>query len=69
MAVHQCEKYQVNPKRSHEQDVKIIVRYIIGKNNKGIIINPNGNTETLEGLCMPTLQVINAKKIKMIQFQ
>ena len=48
MAVHQCAKYQINPKRAHEQAVKRIVRYLLATKNKGIIIKPNGNLKELE---------------------
>jgi len=41
MAVHQCARYSVNPKLSHEKAVKRIGRYLLGTQNRGIIFNPN----------------------------
>ena len=34
MAVHQCAKYQINPKLSHEKAVKRIVRYLLATKEK-----------------------------------
>lgn len=44
MAVHQYEKYQIDPKLSHEKAVKRIVRYLLGTKDKGLLIKPNKNT-------------------------
>ena len=40
-AVHQCARFSVNPKLSHERAVKRIVRYLKGTSDKGIILRPN----------------------------
>ena len=48
MAVHQCAKYQIDPKHAHEQAVKRIVRYLLGTKNKGILIKPNEKVKELE---------------------
>ena len=48
MAVHQCAKYQIAPKRAHEQAIKRIVRYLLATKDKGIIIKPNNNLTQLE---------------------
>ena len=40
-AVHQCARFSVNPKLSHERAVKRIVRYLKGTSDKGIILQPN----------------------------
>ena len=48
MAVHQCAKYQINPKLSHEKAVKRIVRYLLATKEKGIIVKPNENFQELE---------------------
>ena len=42
-AVHQCARFSANPKKSHANAVKQIVRYLIGTRDKGIIIAPTGN--------------------------
>ena len=39
-AVHQCARFTFAPKRSHEEAVKRIVRYLIGTRDKGLIIKP-----------------------------
>ena len=39
-AVHQCARFTFAPKRSHEEAVKRIVRYLIGTKDKGLIIKP-----------------------------
>ena len=40
-AVHQCARFSVNPKLSHERAVKRIVRYLKGTQDKGLIIKPD----------------------------
>jgi hypothetical protein len=40
-AVHQCARFQINPKKSHENAVKRIGRYLLGTRNKGIIFKPD----------------------------
>jgi hypothetical protein len=42
-AVHQCARFSSNPKKSHANAVKQIVRYFIGTKDQGIILNPTGN--------------------------
>lgn len=42
-AVHQCARFSANPKKSHANAVKQIVRYLIGTRDKGIILEPTGN--------------------------
>jgi hypothetical protein len=39
-AVHSCARYSHKPKRSHEQAVKRIVRYLIGTRTRGMMIQP-----------------------------
>lgn len=47
MDVHQCARFQINPKKSHEQAIKRIVRYLLGTKTKGIIMKPTNNTNEL----------------------
>ena len=42
-AVHQCARFSANPKKSHANAVKQIVRYLIGTRDKGLILKPTGN--------------------------
>ena len=42
-AVHQCARFSSDPKLSHEQSVKRIVRYLKGTADKGIILSPDQN--------------------------
>ena len=45
-SVHQCARFSQNPKKSHEQAVKRIIRYLVGcKRNKeqGMIFQPDKN--------------------------
>ena len=42
-AVHQCARFTFNPRRSHEEAVKHIVRYLIGTQDQGLIINPSND--------------------------
>jgi hypothetical protein len=39
-AVHQCARFTANPKLSHAEAVKNIVRYLKGTRDRGIILNP-----------------------------
>jgi hypothetical protein len=39
-AVHQCARFTANPKLSHAEAVKNIVRYLKGTSNLGILLNP-----------------------------
>lgn len=48
-AVHQCARFQLNPKKAHENAVKRIGRYLLGTRDKGITFTPNkDNLDTLE---------------------
>lgn len=40
-AVHTCARFQLDPKRSHEQAVKRIGRYLLGTRDKGIVFKPD----------------------------
>ena len=42
-AVHQCEKYTIYPKQSHEEAVKIIGRYLKMTKYKGLFFTPDGS--------------------------
>ena len=42
-AVHQCAKYSVDPKQSHEEAVKRIGRYLKKTKDKGLVFTPNGS--------------------------
>ena len=42
-AVHQCVRFTHTPKRSHEEAVKRICRYLKGTMDKGMIIDPKGS--------------------------
>ncbi len=41
MAVHQCACFSINPKRSHEQAVMRIGRYLLSTKEKGMIYRPD----------------------------
>jgi len=41
MAVHQCARFNVNPKLCHEQAIKRICKYLLGTMDKGIIYRPD----------------------------
>jgi hypothetical protein len=45
-AVHQCARFCSAPKQSHAEAVKRIRRYLQSTQDKGLIINPSGNTFT-----------------------
>jgi hypothetical protein len=40
-AVHQCARFSHRPRRSHEQALKRIGRYLVGTKTKGLILTPN----------------------------
>lgn len=40
-AVHTCARFQLDPKRSHENAVKRIGRYLLGTRDKGIVFKPD----------------------------
>jgi Reverse transcriptase (RNA-dependent DNA polymerase) len=40
-AVHQCARYTHCPKRSHEEALKHIGRYLLGTRNRGLILKPS----------------------------
>ena len=42
-AVHQCAKYSVDPKQSHEEAVKRIGRYLKKTKDKGLVFTPDGS--------------------------
>ena len=46
-ALHQCARFQSNPKRAHEEAIKRICRYLLGTKTKGIIMHPNKNLKQL----------------------
>lgn len=41
MAVHQCARFNSNPKLSHERAVKRIVRYLLDSRDKGLVFRPD----------------------------
>ena len=41
MAVHQCSRFNNDPKLSHEKTIKRICKYLLGTMDKGIIYRPN----------------------------
>ena len=43
MAVHQCARFSVNPKRSHEQAIMRIGRYLLSSKHRGIVCTPDPN--------------------------
>ena len=44
-AVHQCAKYSIDPKQSHEEAVKRIGRYLKKTKDKGLVFTSNGSNE------------------------
>ena len=40
-AVHQCARFSTNPKESHAEAIRHIVKYLAGTKDKGIILNPD----------------------------
>ena len=48
-AVHQCARFQIDPKKAHENAVTRIVRYLLGTRDKGIHFKPDlTQMETLQ---------------------
>ena len=48
-AVHQCARFQLNPKKAHENAVTRIGRYLLGTRNKGLHFKPDmSKLENLE---------------------
>ena len=48
-AVHQCARFQINPKKAHENAIKRIGRYLLGTRDKGIEFTPDiENLDNLE---------------------
>ena len=41
MAVHQCARFSVSPKLSHERAIKRIGRYLLGTQDRGIAFKPD----------------------------
>ena len=47
VSIHQCARFQDNPKRSHLQAVRTIGRYLRGTRDKGIVMRPD-HTKSFE---------------------
>ena len=47
-AVHQCARFQCDPRKPHANAIKRIGRYLLGTRDKGISFNPNGILTHLE---------------------
>jgi len=43
-AVHQCARFSSDPKESHANAIKRIVKYLVGTQDKGIILNPKDHS-------------------------
>ena len=43
-AVHQCARFMTNPKKCHERAIYRIVRYLMGTQDKGMIIKPKNES-------------------------
>ena len=41
--MHQCAKYSIYPKQSHEESVKRIGRYLKKTKDKGLVFTPDGS--------------------------
>ena len=41
-ALHQCAKYSIYPKQSHEESIKSIRRYLNKTKDKGLFFTPDG---------------------------
>ena len=41
MAVHQCARFSINPKLSHERAIKRIGRYLLGTKDRGEVFKPD----------------------------
>ena len=42
-SMHQCAKYSIDPKKSHEESVKKIGRYVKKTKDKGLFFTPDGS--------------------------
>ena len=47
-AVHQCARFQVNPRKPHAAAIKRIGQYLIGTRDKGLIFKPTGELSEFE---------------------
>lgn len=47
-AVHQCARFQTNPKQAHEKAIKRICRYLLKTRDKGITIKPSNDLTKLD---------------------
>lgn len=47
-SVHQCARFSISPKRSHELAVRRIVRYLKGTRDKGYILRPSPTHRNLD---------------------
>jgi len=47
-AVHQCARFQTNPKHAHEKAIKRICRYLLNTKDKGIIMQPTNDLTKLD---------------------
>ena len=47
-AVHQCARFQSNPKKPHANAIKRIVRYLLGTKDQGVSFTPNGEMDHFE---------------------
>ena len=43
-AVHQCARFSSDPKESHANAIKRIVKYLVGTQDRGIILNPRDHS-------------------------
>lgn len=46
--VHQCARFQCNPKKPHTNAIKRIVRYLLGTKDNGITFKPDGTVDHFE---------------------
>ena len=46
--VHQCARFQVNPRKPHAAAIKRIGRYLIGTRDKGLVFKPTGDLSEFE---------------------
>ena len=47
-AVHQCARFQCDPRKAHANTIKRIGRYLIATRDKGLIYQPTNDLKTLE---------------------
>ena len=45
LAVHQCARFSVDPRKPHGEAVKNIGRYLAGTKDKGLIFKPDENAQ------------------------